>query len=486
MAGATNQAETLSTALDMQDEVYDLEPIITQARFGSTTQHFKRVEDFVSGQNHVKVYKEQYSGARVTDDLEADAHYSGGIDVADVAIQESDFRRVGFSLSRSIVVSKQMSYDQHATFDLAVELQLEALEAAMEKENFLLNSNADCVKAVVAAVYNEDGTTYTSGQTDAFIKVDQGSISSFHPGETLHIRAASDNADVQVKVIVNDVVHDEYFRNLNIGPGIIVTISAVGPGDSGTDSNLDNVADGDEIVAAGETDDNYPAAFGALCDFTGATAYFGLTRTTKGNAWAVPYGRHYDASGNGTGAATALNIDTHFGNMFKTFGRTLSNARQYRKNRKFQLTDAIVCQANPDLIAEVAKQAGDSSARFTKQIAASMGDARKSLTAVAGWDGVVLHTPYSAMPPILLQEEPLMPSGTIRLFEPSTFVKYCMGGRKPQWIPNAAGGNWHNRRNTSTGNLTVTLDAFGFTINTYFCDQPRLVYQMDGLKDSLS
>jgi len=489
---ATDASQTiaLSDALDMQDEVFEMDPVVQRAAFGATTQHITRVTDWVAGSSHRKILKERYSGARVTSSLEADAHSAGQIDVADIEIAETNLRRIGVPLLRSLVVSAKVDGSQHALFDLAKELVLEGQEALGEKENFLLNANGDCVKGTVSATYDADGTTYSGTNTTAFIKLATGSISSFAPGEYIHIRAASDNDNARCLAKVEDVIYDEYFNQLNIGPGIVVTLKTSGP-NGGTvteaDSNLDNVAAGDEIVASGEKAYNFPAAFGALCNDAAWGTYFGVDRTAVSNAYLQPIVRHWDSLGTGLGTATALDVDAHMGAFVKSFARMLSGSRNYRRNHGFALTDAIVCQAHPDLCVEFARQCGDSSARFTLKMASDLSEAaRQNLVAVKGWDGAVLRTPLTTIPKIALQEEPLMSPGTFRIFEPSCMEKIRMGGRAIKWLPNAAGGYWHNRSSTSTGNLTVSVQAFGYVMETFFCDQPRLVTQHDGLKDSLS
>ena len=500
---ATNQFDTLTTALTMQDEAFDLNPIVQQARFGATAQHIQREKQFTGGSMHVKIYKENYQGARAASDLSADAHYSSGITVVDLEIARSNFRRLGVPLVRDIIVDEVLNPPEDAMFDLAKELALEAEENVGEARNRILNSNGDLVMGWVGAVYDEDGTTYNDGQTDAFIKITKGSISLFHPGQTLHIRHASVNEEdgttgtlPQIKCVVNDVCPGAYWFGNNVGPGIVVTITTDGDGTSGEDSNFNTVEDAataatntDEICLTGENNDAYPGSFGALGmtgDVTPST-YFGITRTTKGNGYLIPMGRHWDSSGDGTGTKTALDISTHFRAMYKDFGGLLSAARGYRRNRDFALSNAIVCQAHPDLIAEIVIQAGESPQRFNIEQASNMDAAkRRAMFASYGFDGAVLRNSYDTIPPIALQPETLMDNGTIRLFEPSAGTWLRIGSKRVTWAKVGTGNSyWLVRRNATTGNRTMQVDAFGYVLETIFGDQPRLIYPMDGLKDSL-
>lgn len=489
MSGDLNQTISLSEALDMQDEVFELDPIVQAARFGATNQHITRVGDFSSGKTTKYLYKEQYSGARVTDTINADAHSAGQIDIQKIEIQETDLRRIGFPLVRDLIESALVDGSEHALFNLARELVLQGEESVGEKENILLNSNGDCVLGYVTKVYAAAGTAYSQAAS-AFIKV-TGSISAFKPGMYIHIRGGSTNTDLQVLAKVNDVCYDEYFMGYNIGPGIVCTITTDGVGADGTDSNFDTIdatanstPNTDEICMSGEADDNFPAAFGALC---GTGSYFGITRTTAGNAYLIPTIRHWDSAGTGLGTPTAFSTNSHLIPMVKTFGRMLSSARQYRRNRGFMLTDAIVCQVHPDLLLSMVADFGDSNSRFNMKMASDFDTAtRTKLVAVAGWDGGVLRTPLDVMPAIALQAEPLMPAGTFRLFEPSCMEVIRLKGKKLQYVPNAAGGYWHNMQNQTTAGttgsrLSMQVTAFGYVVETFFCDQPRLVYQADGL-----
>ena len=330
-------------------------------------------------------------------------------------------------------------------------------------------------------VYNEDGTTYTSAdsQTDAFIKITSGSISSFHPGEVIDVRQISVNGTVRATLQVDDVCHDTVFRGYSIGPGIVVQIHSENSGDA----DLDLVADGDahEITGSGELEGGYTAAIDTLCNRSSPGTYFTKNRATVGNFYLIPYGRDYTDSG----SATTLNLDQHFGTMADTMGYLFGPGKAARRNSGFKLTSGLVALAPPDLCHEIDRQASETSRRFTREIAGSMDAAkRREMIGVHGWTGSVLL--HSNIPPIVVQSEPLAKSGTIRIFEPHTIDFIRLGGRAPTWIAAPGQPRWHVRRNVSTGNLTSIIEASGFVIEAPFCDQPRLWYSMEGLKSSLS
>jgi hypothetical protein len=468
------------------DEAYNLNVVPQETRFGATTQHIPGEEFFKGGALHKKLLTGAYHGATMSSDLEGDAPDSYEMSLTDLTIEESDLREIAFTISHTTVAQTQSSDPEHSAYDVAKRLVMQAMSNVGERRNQALNQNANCQKALVAAKYNEDGSTYTNGQADAFLKIDNGSISMFHPGEVLDI-IAEDDADVRTSVIVNDVCHAADFLGVSgIGPGVVVTIDttyrAAADGTHDEDTDLDNVVDNDLLVRHNEyTGDGFPASFSTLIDLDSSpSTYFSIDRSAKGNFYLVPYGRSYLSGG----ANVNLNLEDHFGEMVDVMAMVLGPSRIWRGRNDFKLTNAIVAQAQPDLVNEIARQAGTDNARFTREMSSQMDAARKShFVANAGWDGAVLHHP--GFPPIIVQPEPLCPPNVIRMFEPSAFTFIRLGGRKPNWIRQPNGSMWHVRRNVTSGNLTKRLDASAYVHETLFCDQPKLIYEIQGVKSSL-
>ena len=466
----------LADATEMMDEVYDLNVIPIDTRFGATAQHIMAEDQFLGGAMHKKVLTTTFTGARASASLESDAPDAYEIGTTDITIEESNLRQLAFTLKYTIPAGMQVR-GEHAVWDLATELTLQSAESVGEKRNQLLNQDANCVKALVAATYKFDGDTYPGGTaTVAFIKIDNGSISAFHKGMILDIRNAS-TTTIRVTATVNDVCHSTQYRGRDVGPGISVTYNSTYAGAGNTDAHFDNVADNDEIVDHGETDGcGFDGSFSNLIDLSNdPSTYFGVNRSTQGNHYLVPYGRDY--------ASATMNVDTVFGQMNNILGMVFSKSREYRRNRGFQMTQAIVCQAQPDLVADVARQVGEGSSRFTQKIASDFTGGKSPLVAVAGWEGAVIHTP--GLPPIVLQSEPLAPSNDIRVFEPSAFEWIRFGPKRPQFIKAPGGPIWHVRTNTSTGNLTKTLQASAFVMETLYCNQPQLVYAINSVVPSI-
>ena len=474
----SNLSVLLAQATDMIDEVYEMTPVAQEARFGATAKHITKETPWKGGAMHRKVINQQFSRTLASADLESDAPYAGRISTDDIEIQETNLRKVAFTVSKSIPAAKEVDGSKDAVWALANELVLQAQEAIGEKRNAMIHQDANAVKALVKQKYALAGSIYVAGQTTAFLSIDNGSISSFKKGEILNIRVAS-TAVIRLTVQVDDVHHDRYYNELDIGPGIVCSYLASET--AGTDTDFDLVVDNDEIVAHGEVDGvGFPMGFAQIFTRALATAgdYFSIVdRGAAGHQYLIPYGRAW--------GGVDLDIDVHFGTMADTMGMVFGPGREYRRNRNFQMTEAIVGLCQPDLFNEVTRQAGNASARFTMAMSSSIEEAkRRKLVGLHGWTGAVLQ--HGTLPPIALQSEPLTAAGTIRLFEPSTYEFIRFGGKRPQFIPNgSAGGIWHARRDATTGNLTMLMEASGFVIETLYCDQPRLAYSMEDLISSI-
>jgi len=479
---ATDPYEALADATVMLDELWEMDAITQMARFGNTVQHITRTKQWAGGALNIKIINEQFSRAVSSSDLESDAPLAGRIRTMNLTIEESNLRKVAFGLRHTIPAQEEVDGSEHAVWNLAMELLLQGLQSIDEKRNHMIWQNSDGVKALVAAKYDPDGTTYggtttltylgTGSVEGAFLTIDGGSISKFHPGERIDIRNAS-TATVRITGIITDVYMGVDYLGNGIGPGILVAHDA-----DGADAAFTNVVDNDEIFTSGEADGSgLDTGFAGFFNRTTPGAYFSIAdRAAPGFQFLVPYGRAY--------GTVDIDIDVHFGHMADLMGMLFGPARANRRHRGFAMTDAIVCLAPPDLVNSVARQAGNASLQFTSSAAGTMAEGRrKTLTAVQGWTGSVLHHP--TLPPIVLQSEPLATENTVRIIEPSTWRYVRMGSKKPTFIRNSNGGLWHVRRNTSTGQLTMHRDASGYVIETLVNDQPQLNYSIEGVQSDV-
>jgi len=471
-----NAVHVLSDAVAMTAEMYDLDPVSQENRFGETAKFITKSTKWQGGYKlHKKFLTQQYTGATSSADIESDAPASTKIKAVDIYIQESNLRKVGATLARGLPASMELDGGDMSIFNIANELISQMFENFGEKRNQMLQTNSVGAMGTVAAKYKHDGDTYpAANDAVCFLKI-TGSISMFHPGMLLDVRNGTTETTPRGTVTVNDVWHDEIMFGRNVGPGITVTWTTDG---ATTTEKCDDITAADTLAITTETTGGYEASFASLCNFGASpSAYFSLARTTQGNRYLIPYGRDY--------STTNLDLDVHFGHMITTFGRLLSSSREYRKNAQFALTRALLCQAQPNLVNEIARQAGAGNTFFTRSIASSEDAAKGPLTAIAGWDGVVIHSPTLNVP-IVVSSEPLMPAGKIRVWDPNAWEWIRFGTGKPTWIPNDAGGVWHSVKDPTTGALKMQVQASGYVIDCPFCDQPKMVYEMQGLTDTIS
>lgn len=476
-----NWADLITNISEFMAEVYDLNLIPVEARFGNTAAHITRRQKLEGEKWHVKAFDTPYSRARVSSDLEADMPDAGKVAATDISITDTDLRQLAGSVAVSIPAMRQTENDSASALDLAVQKVLEVEEDIGEKRNALIHQGANPIKAIVNAIYNEDGTPYTPGQKDAFIQINTGSAAGFHRGEYLEIIDAGDGI-ARCVVEVDDVEPGKRWRHLNIGPGLRVTLADgtgayvdenTGTGDA--DANLDNVIATDWLRRHDDSaTGGFPGAFGSLCptSFAGALAYFSVAdRRAAGYAFLLPEYGYYGAAG----APATLDIDVHFGDMADTLAYVLGKSRIKRRGRGIEFTDAIVASARPEIVRFATLSAGDPGRRFNVIQPGTLSEAeRRKLVAVYGWDGLLLKLPN--LPPIALQVEALARENTIDVFDPSAFTWLHLGDGRPEWLPGEYGGKWSLRRNVTTGNRTLTFDAAAVCWETLFCETPRAAF----------
>ena len=480
---------------EAMDKMYELKEVIPQeSRFGATTQHITGDKPFRSQDMTIELLKTAFHGATMSKALEGDAPAPYEIELVQLTIGRTDLREFSFTLEHTLVAQTLGRDREHSAYEPAKRMIMQAEAAVGERRNQALNQGVDCTKAVIDTRYDQDGTAYDtpgSANTQLFWKIKSGSISSFHPGERLDVRAGATGTTVRTTVQVLDVIHTTDFRgNAGVGPGIVVEYDSTYTISSSSvngitydgDSDLDSCVADDELVRHAEIDAaGFPASFGTLIDLDSSpSTYFGINRGTVGNYYLVPYGKSYLS---GTDNVN-LNIETHFGEMVDVMAMVLGPSRIWRGERDFKLSNAIVAQAQPDLVNEIARQAGADNARFQTEMSSTMSAARKKeFVANAGWNGAVLHFPN--FPPVIVQPEALAPPNKIRLFDPSAWTFYRLGGKQPTWIRNDTGGRWHAMKNLTSGRLTKRRQASAYVHETLVCDQPKSVYEIQGVKSTL-
>lgn len=481
MAEVTVSTQVALSDTDVyMDKIFDMDPIVTSAYFGDTSRHITKREAVYRSLTK-KFIVHRLSGAGVTRTLEADARAGSAPKIEEIEITQSYLRRIDHTLVRGVLAQSILSGGKHGIYVLATELGLEALESLDEKENQLLNSDYQATKGTIQGIYSTAGGTYTTADS-AILTIADASIAMFTPGEVLDVRDATGSYAVLGEIAVTDVFHNSNAYGVDVSyPSIRVSVTNV---DANMD-DFDTVAVGDTLCHADDTYHlttfpGFDASFSAMVDVTGATTYFGQTRTDPGKSYLMPYGKDYSSGGDNQ----PLDLDTIFDELSITMGLFINPTRTWLRNNDLKFTDAIVCQAPPALMPSIQRQAGEAGRRWHLIQPRTLPEAeQRKLIAVSGWNGAVVQTFGEQLPPIAFQVEPQMAPDTIRFFEPAvmSWLQLNSNSRQPQWLRNENGGRWHVKRNATTGNLQFSMDAVCFRTVAPFCSVPRLVYQASGL-----
>ncbi len=412
-------------------------------------------------------YTGPYEGVRRTKSKEAEFPRAFDFDHTQCFIAWTDLTEFQASPSFTGLAERKSRDKKSAVYKTAVRLAREVGEAFSANVNRAFHQNTDCVIGIInGAPLDEDGTTYTGGQTDAYLIIDNGSISQFCDGMVLDIREGADGTDVQVTVVVNDVYHTSDGPGSASGPGIVVTID----GSNSGDSDLDNLADNDEITLSGEVDS---ANFWSLEDWwDSSVSVLGLTRTAKGLKWATPYQKD--------GGSNAIDFDDDIRPAALTMARIAKVGRRVRRSQGLTITESFLALSTPEINDE-ALQAINDRQRTTTVIASTMDEAeRKRLFGWVGYDGVVWIHPDLGH--VYLQCDPVATPNKIRFLEPNSW--FLVTGHnnntlEPSFIDNN-GTPWHTARGDN-GRLINQKIAGAYVRMTLVTDQPRANYAVTGV-----
>lgn len=361
--------------------------------------------------------------------------------------------------------------------------QTEADQAA--RLNAAVYQSASCAMAKVVEKYDDDGSTYTSGRTQAYVRVDSGSIGLFQRGMMLNIRSGS-TSTIRITCTVAAVnTHDDGpiwtgDRVADIGPGLILTYNAAEG--TGTDTNFNNVVDNDEIVMSAEST---TAGFHGFEDwfsehtnvYKSSDGTTDLNRDDPAYHWSIPDILDYTSGG----VPVNVDLETHFKPLAKILPYRVGMGRQARARDRGDLVmkDTLVAFGEPGLIVDASSSAADTG-QFTSTIASSMTAAqRKELFGEVGFTGTVWHSP--TLKAVALQADPLATPNTLTLVDPNSFFfLFGAGYRNPKWLD---GGNWDRLVGTNH-RPTLVKQAACMTIATLVCDQPGANAQIKGIKCS--
>lgn len=482
MADATM---TLAQVDEVLSKYYRIKPAKRQeARQGDTAKWFNPRGEKMKGSSFFFYAMTQLSTPTRRQDfataVAGEAPDAQPLSYTRLRVDDDDLTMFQASASINLVADIESSDEKMSVYKLAMMVIGQIEEDFGEARNGAIHQNTAATMGTVAAIYDEDGTSYTSGQADAFIQITDGSISQFHAGMKIDINAA-------IYATVTDVIYGDDgpwsggTRVPSIGPGIVVDVR-------GATTNFDSVTTTMAITRSGETTgDNFP---GLPVLFSGTTNMYKdtdgnvLDRDAQGQAWSIPH--IYDPSGGSS--PVALNLWTHMQKFAIPLAKRIGSGRRLRQRvmnpeEALDLPESLVMVGPPDLIEEAASQAADT-AQFATAMATSMGDAeRGKLFGQVGFDGVVWRCP--TLGTVAFQSDVGARPNKLDLIDPSSlFYLYLGANQEPQWVPNDAGGRWHAVHGASTGKITYQRQAMCWTACRLVCDQPGANAEIQGIKNS--
>ena len=482
MARELTDASAVTTAMS---EIWKLRPAKEQFTTWNDTLRFfsPRQIPMESDGFHWKAYIQPMRGVRRTKSgAESEFPAPRQYDYQDIEADWDDLSEFQLSLQYTGLAAARTKTRRAAVRKVAEQLVSEADDDFAQQVNVALHQTADCTMALIATKTNEDGTTYSSGQTDAFLGIDGGPISRFVKGQILDIRAASDNANIRVAVVVNDVYFGSDGPGDGVGPGIVVTIDSTRNTDITGDSDLDNLVDNDEIALSAETADNFD---GFPSWFSNSTNVLNITRSTKGQYWTVP---HLLSFGDVT-----FDMEEHLRTLAELVSRAVRAGRRSRTKGAgkgltvdgVRMTGAMLALGTPAISSEANSQAGDS-ARFTAALSMTLeAEERRELFGELGFDGIVFH--HESLPPTAIRSDPVATEDTLRLLEPNSWFLLAghEGGMRNAEMLNKDGSFWHYNKGAN-GRLVNQLVGGMLMRLEFVCDQPQANAQISGIKSSVT
>uniref|UniRef100_A0A6H1ZGU9 Uncharacterized protein n=1 Tax=viral metagenome TaxID=1070528 RepID=A0A6H1ZGU9_9ZZZZ len=485
------------------DEYYRMGRVPAQfTRQGTTSRWFTvRGEKMKGKRYHFKVYIQPPTGTRRENlATAATGEFPAARDLAhlDMSYDDDDMTVFWLTVKPNELQDIQSEDRKHTIFKLSQMLISEAERDAAGQVNSAIHQASTNVIGTVKALYNDDGTSYTGGQTDGFIRMTDGAINQINKGERLDIYD-SDGVTFLVEVIVNDVIYglDGPYRSgsrvASIGPGIVVTQSA----DSPTALDLisepavgDFIARSSEYTQAGTKGlHGLPDWFSPNADVYNDEGGTAITRDAKGYAWQLPEIVYVAAPG----SEVTFDMDTHLAQLDVTLPYRVKNGRNGRRidiDEGISMPEALVAITTPSIAREATTDA-TSTIRFTTAAEASMSGAeRKRLFGVTGFDGIVWRSPNLGH--VAIQSDTAARPFKVDIIDPQSFHFLTLGGQDggtlPQqglrWLRNPKGGRFERVRGTNN-RPTFYVDAGAWTSLLLFCDQIGANAEIQGVKGSI-
>lgn len=355
------------------------------------------------------------------------------------------------------------------------ELNMDFIEAV----NRAFNEDSACQMALVSAVYDPDGTTYSNGATSCFIKIKSGQIGQFQQGMVLNTNAAEE-------VTVQDVIYGKDVTLLGtttsgIGPGIRVSVAT---------GNCDGIAADDPITMSGQTTgDNIhglPDWFSKTTNVYFNEAGTAIDRDSATNGWSIPL-IHTAAA---AGSEVEFSLDTHLRPVANELAHMVGARASAREKRKaagedIQFGSSLVGITTPELLNYMVNEASQTQ-QFTTRMASSMSEAeRTSLFGQVGFKGMVYDSP--TMGTVAFEADTAAQPYKIRFLEPSSWFVLSLhdGAKRLQWQ------RYNGQRlrpvddYATTQRPTFYVQAAAYTTLALVCDQPRANVEITGVTDDL-
>jgi hypothetical protein len=391
----------------------------------------------------------------------------------------------------NIVDRDRTKGNSEAAYDLAQKVVTDLENDFGSQLNASLWQGGNCCMALVHTVYDTDGTTWSTGgatASAAYIRIKNGSIGPFLPGDVLDIYH-TDGTTLLQTVKVNDVIRSKHGPTVgnvttqSIGPGIIVTPT----GDVALWNTAGTVAVGCFIARSGEftqvaanfnnfhgLPDWWDPTVNVFRDRSGSL----IDRDAVGYQWMMPEQITIAAAG----AEVTLDLREHLKDLYDTYVYTVNTSQLKRKGGGTDgpsIREGLMLIGDVALIQESVKNAND--VQFTAATSQTKSEAARGYWANVGFKGIVYNDPI--LGDIALAADIAAPPFSLKMIDWDSFFLVNLNGQPGEidWVEDS-GGRWRMVPDSSTQRPTFFLEAGAYTTVSLHCDCPATNVQISGVK----
>jgi hypothetical protein len=456
---------------------YQLRPVAQFARFGKTSRWASFGKQVFKAKRFCyPVYYQPVAGGVIRSDY-ATARTSAFPEAKELSHKMLSWGYTQQSIFRSrcklnILDSRRLDGGKSSVYDLALKVVNESEADFADTANRAFHQDSTCSMGTIAAVYDEDGTTYTSGNRYAYLHLTDASIAQYLPGMVL----TSNNAGSLTVLDVHPAPRGLTTITVAMTPGIVI--------DAGSGNTCNAVVAGQTLRISGETTgDNI---WGLPAFFSTSNYYYDedgnvQTRTSAGSAWQLPYRWNYI---DGTTNAT-FDLDTHLRPMANALPQMLPRSRKARSQGMGISERAMIAVGPADIINEATQEARDNQ-EFTRVTASSMDEAkRRALFGEVGFEGIYWHS--ATMPVIGFEVDPMARPHILTFLDPEAWHWLSDGEalNGVEWMPGTINGRWSAVNDTTSNAPTFYIQAACFTMGLVYCDCPGTQFQVEGIGSSV-